>query len=170
MLGGGSAGCPKANGGREKQVSFISKKQRHALSDILKGLQYAVNSAQEMLHSQQLQMLSRFWDSGSGEPLSQKVKVGDAELNVPLLTLVPHSHLQMDDVQIKFNAKIGDIDTQEVADKLQRGESLSHADMQMEMEGIKASDNDVMEVTIRFKAKDVPEGVARLTDEYNKLI
>mgnify|MGYP000326781747 FL=1 len=152
-------------------MELFHKKKRYALSDILKGLQHAINSAQEMLQIQQLQGIMRFWDSSNnGEPVTQKVKIGNREVDVPLIGLVPHSHLEMDDVEIKFKAKIGSIAPDTVADKLQNGQDLTRADLQMEMEGIKADDDDVMEITIRFKAKETPEGVARLTDEYNKLI
>ena len=151
-------------------MGIFSKKEKYAFSDILKGLQHAINSAQDMLQAQQIQGLMRFWSANDGNPLTQKVKVGERELDVPLMTLVPHSHLEMDDVEIKFKAKIGDIASHSFADKLQNGQELTRADLQMEMDGIKATDNDVMEITIRFKSKETPEGVARLTDEYNKLI
>lgn len=68
------------------------------LSDILKGLQNAVDSAQEMLQAQQVQNLTKFRQMNDGTPVSQKLKVGDRELNVPLMSLVSHSHLEMDDV------------------------------------------------------------------------
>lgn len=151
-------------------MGLFDKKQKYAFSDILKGLQYAINSAQDMLQAQQVQGLLKFWSANDGNPLTQKVKVGERELDVPLMTLVPHSHLEMDDVEIKFKTRVGDIASHSVSDKLRSNASLSHADLQMEMDGIKATDDDVMEITIRFKAKETPEGVARLTDEYNKLI
>lgn len=114
--------------------------------------------------------MTKFWQANDGAPVSQKLKVGDRELNVPLMSLVSHSHLEMDDVEIKFKAKIGDVATHSFPNKLEGDNAISHGDLQMEMEGIKATDNDVMEITIRFKQKDTPEGVARLTDEYNKQI
>ena len=151
-------------------MGIFSKKPKYALSDILKGQHNAVNSAQEMLQAQQVQNLTKFWQANDGAPVSQKLKVGDRELNVPLMSLVSHSHLEMDDVEIKFKAKIGDVATHSFPNKLEGDNAISHGDLQMEMEGIKATDNDVMEITIRFKQKDTPEGVARLTDEYNKQI
>lgn len=151
-------------------MGLFQKKEKYAFSDILKGLQYAINSAQDMLQAQQMQGLMKFWNSNDGNPVSQKVKIGNRELDVPLMSLVPHSHLEMDDVEIKFKAKIGDIASHAVADKIQNGQNLTRAELQMEMDGIKSTDDDVMEITIRFKAKDTPEGVARLTDEYNKMI
>lgn len=151
-------------------MGLFDKKQKYAFSDILKGLQYAINSAQDMLQAQQVQGLLKFWSANDGNPITQKVKIGERELDVPLMTLVPHSHLEMDDVEIKFKTRVGDIASHSVADKLRDNASLSHADLQMEMDGIKATDDDVMEITIRFKAKETPEGVSRLTDEYNKQI
>ena len=76
----------------------------------------------------------------------------------------------MDDVEIKFKARIGNVASRSTANKLDGGNALTHSDLQVEMEGIKGTDDDVMEITIRFKQNDTPEGVARLTDEYNKLI
>ena len=73
-------------------------------------------------------------------------------------------------MEIKFKARVGDVASQSIDNKLEGGNALTHSDLQMEMDGIKATDDDVMEITIRFKQKDTPEGVARLTDEYNKLM
>lgn len=150
-------------------MGLFDKKKTYAFSDILKGVQYAINSAQDMLQAQQIQGLQRFWNSADGQVLTQKVKIGERELDVPMMTLVPHGHLEMDDVEIKFKTRVGDIASQAV-DGLQANHSVSHADLKMEMEGIKATDDDVMEICIRFKAKETPEGIARLQDEYNKLI
>lgn len=151
-------------------MGLFDKKKKYALSDILKGLHQAVNSTQEMLQAQQVQNLARFWQTNDGSPVSQKVKIGDREMEVPLMALVSHSHLEMDDVEIKFKARIGEVASQSLANKQDSNNALTHSDLQMEMEGIKATDDDVMEITIRFKAKETPEGVARLTDEYNKMI
>lgn len=151
-------------------MRIFNKRPKYTLSDILKGIHNAVNSAQEMLQAQQIQNLAKFWKSNDGTPVTQKLKLGERELNIPLISLVSHSHLEMDDVEIRFKARIGDVSSLSLTDRLNNNNILTHSDLQMEMEGIKATDNDVMEITIRFKAKETPEGVARLTDEYNKEI
>ena len=112
----------------------------------------------------------KFWKSNDGAPVTQKVLIGERELDVPLLTLVPHSHMEMEDVEIKFKAKVGDVVSQSTVNGLSGNDTLSHTDLKMEMEGVRATDSDVMEITIRFKGKETPEEVARLTDEYNKQI
>ena len=149
---------------------MFRKKTKYPLSDILKGIQYAINSVQDMLHAQQVQNLLKFWQKEDGSPVTQNIPIGERELEVPLMSLVPHSHLEMDNVEIKFKAKIGDVEHQSISNKQGDNEGLSLANLKMEVDGIKARDDDVMEITIHFKAKETPEGVARLTDEYNKHI
>ena len=51
-------------------MGLFKHKERYALSDILKGLHHAVNSAQEMLQAQQVQSLLRFWQSDDGIPVT----------------------------------------------------------------------------------------------------
>lgn len=145
------------------------KKKTYAFSDILKGLQHAINSAQSMLQAQQVEHLSNFWQQ-DGNPVTQRVVLGDKEVKVPLLTLVPHSQMAMDNVEIKFKTRIGDIAPYCSQDMFSADNSLRRADLQVEMQGVKASDDDTMEISIRFKVKETPEGVSRLMDEYNKQI
>jgi phosphoserine phosphatase len=100
---------------------FKPKKESVSFSGIIRGLQQAVSSAQEMLQTQQVENFQRFFDANN-KPLSQTVQVGDKTINVPLMSVVPHNSLVMENV------------------------------------------------IIRFKAKETPEAVARVLDEYNKLI
>lgn len=150
-------------------MGIFSKKPTFAFSEILKGLQQAVSSATGMLQAQQMDNLSHFWMK-DGKPIIQKIKVGERNLEVPLMTLVPHSNLVMDDVEIKFKARIGAVSSHSFPNALEGNNVMSHADLQMDMDGIKADADGVMEITVRFKVKDTPEGVARLMDEYNKQI
>ena len=148
---------------------FTRRKQTYPLSDILKGLQQAINSSQEILQVQQLQNLSKFW-TPEGEPLVQEIKVNEKEMSVPLITLLPHNNLVMDDVEIKFNTKVGGIVSESSLDQFNSNDTLTHANLKMEMEGIKADAEDVMSITIKFKTNETSEGMARLIDEYNKKI
>lgn len=150
-------------------MGIFSKRTTFAFSEILKGLQQAVNSAIGMLQAQQADNLSRFWTK-DGKPIVRKVQIGDRDLEVPLITLVPQSYLVMDDVEIKFKARIDDISSHSMPNALDANNTISHAELQVNMEDIKADAENMIEITIRFKVKDTSEGVACLTDEYNKLI
>lgn len=148
---------------------FNSKKASFSFSEIINGLQHAVSSSAGMLQTQQIDFISRFW-SQDGKPLTQKVKIGDRDLDVPLMTLVNHSNLAMDSIEIKFKAQIADVVSDSKSNQLSSESPVSMADLQMSMSGIRSTDDDVMDITVTFKIKETPEGVSRILDEYNKTI
>lgn len=146
----------------------FGKKKRYSFLDIIRGIQHAVNAAQDMLQAQQLQSLQKFWDENNGRPISKTITVKDGELSVPLVALLPHNHLEMDDVEIKFCAKIEDLDNMVATDAI--GNDISAADLKLALDDIKPGKDDTMQITIRFKAQAPTEGLSRLIDEYNKQI
>ncbi len=146
----------------------FGKKKRYSFLDILRGIQHAVNAAQDMLQAQQLQSLQKFWDENNGKPVSKTIKVKDDELSIPLVALLPHNHLGMDDIEIKFCAKIEDMDHMVAVGV--NSDDICAADLKLTLEGIKPGKDDTMQITIRFKAQDSTEGLSRLIDEYNKHI
>ncbi|ADV43798.1 RteC domain-containing protein [Bacteroides helcogenes] len=79
-------------------MGIFSKKPRYALSEILKGLQQAVSSATSMLQAQQMDNLSHFWTK-DGRLVTKRVQIGGRELEVPIMTLVSHNNLVMDDLE-----------------------------------------------------------------------
>lgn len=150
-------------------MGIFSKKSTFAFSEILKGLQQAVSSATGMIQAQQMDNLSHFWTK-EGKLVTKKVQIGDRELEVPLMGLVSHNNLVMDDVEIKFKARIGDVSSHSIPNILEANNVLSHAELEMNMEGIEADADNVVEITVHFKVKDNAEGVNRLLYECNKLI
>jgi len=149
-------------------MGIFNKKQHFSFADILKGLQHAVNSAQDMLQGQQVQNLTKFLNTSDGTPVSRKVKFGDREVEVPLMSLVPQCHLAMEDIEIQFNAKVGDIASESL--QTLNVNDISYADLKVALEGVRAKDDDVLQITIRFKQQQTTEGLSRLMDEYNKQI
>ena len=49
-----------------------------------------------MLHAQQVQNLLKFWQKEDGSPVTQNILIGERELEVPLMSLVPHSLFTID--------------------------------------------------------------------------
>ena len=148
---------------------FSRRKSKHALSDILKGLQCAINSVCEMAQAQQVQNLKKFWNESDGSPLCRKVKIGNKEIQVPLAILVSHNYLEMEDMVVNFKTRVSDIESKSLTNLLNYREE-SHSDLKVEMENVKLDDDNVLDITIRFKPKGNPEGIINLMDQYNKNI
>lgn len=151
-------------------MGLFKKKRNYAFSDILKGLQYAVNSVQDMLLARQVQNMEKFWHDNDGSPVCKKIKIGDKEIDVPLISLVSQNHLEMEDVEIRFRMRIGDADIHSFTDSAKDNNGLSYAELQFMADSIKVTDNDTMDITVRFKVKSSPDGIAHLTDCYNRHI
>ena len=85
--------------------------QTNSFSDIMNGLQYAVNCAQDTLQNHQIQNLTRLFEGTNANNAntfqSKKIMVGDKTIDIPLIALISHHYLAMDNVQIKFKAKVG---------------------------------------------------------------
>lgn len=150
-------------------MGLFSKKPKYALSDILKGLQQAVSSATSMLQAQQMDNLSHFWTK-DGWLVTKKVQIGGRELEVPIMTLVSHNNLVMDDIEIKFKARIGDASSHSIPNVLDANNAVSYAELQVDMGDNKTDVDGMMEITVHFKIKDTLDGINRLTGECNKLI
>ena len=76
---------------------MFGKKQLHSFADVVRGLQDAVCSAHDALISHRLRSLERFWNGTV--PLTKKVTVGGAETEIPLLSVLPQTHMEMEDVK-----------------------------------------------------------------------
>lgn len=150
-------------------MGIFSKKPKYVLSDILKGLQQAVSSATSMLQAQQMDNLSHFWTK-DGWPITKKVQIGERELEVPIMALVSHNNLVMDDIEIKFKARIGDVSSHSIPNVLEANNAVSYAELQVDMGDNKTDVDGMMEITVHFKIKDTLDGINRLTGECNKLI
>lgn len=145
--------------------------ETHSFDDIVKGFQYAVNSAQEMLATQQLEMFLNYFN-GDGTPKSQTiVTTMNGQVEVPLVTLVPHHTLAIDEVKINFTTRINRVSSQRLEGTLLQGKkapSVEHVGLEMDVSSTKAKSGDLVRVTIKFKSVPQPEGVARVIDEQNK--
>lgn len=147
------------------------EQETHSFDDIVKGFQYAVNSAQEMLATQQLEMFLNYFN-GDGTPKSQTVVTPmGGQVQIPLVTLVPHHALAIDEVTINFTTRINRVSTQEFQGALlqgKKGPAVEHVGLEMDVSSTKAKSGDLVRVTIKFKSVPQPEGVARVIDEQNK--
>ena len=82
---------------------------------------------------------------------------------------VAHHYLAMDNVQIKFKAKVGSVESQIPENNLLLS-SPHRANLQMQMSNIKPDTDDVMEVCVNFKVQETPESISRIIDDFVKNI
>jgi|WetSurMetagenome_2_1015567.scaffolds.fasta_scaffold80375_3 hypothetical protein len=153
------------------------------LSDVVKGMQHAVNEAQKTLEAHNLKSLLRFfYEDGDPKTVDLLLK-GDKHLEIPLVSLVSHNSLRIENLSMEFEAQIEQVginDVDDLQDALRHTNSLDGKDIDDDAEIGKSAvfnigfsgqpHSNTIKVKIDFTAAQQPEGLSRIVDEYNKLV
>ena len=165
------------------------------LSDVIKGMQRAVNEAERMLEMHNLRSIRNFFHEDVDPRTIELHLDGDNYLEVPVLALANHNSLMLDRLTMEFEAKIEQVGIRSAEDILKavrkdrRVEQVpENADAEEEkpkgrkiMPGEERTavfsvgfagkpDANMLKVKLEFSAAGQTEGLSRILDEYNKLI
>lgn len=137
-----------------------------SLSDIARGMQHAVNSTQELTEHHFQEIVARYFDD-NGAALTKRFLLPDGTyMDVPLISLVPPAGLKLQEMYIEMSVKIDHADLKTAHPD---NEALSRSSFQCSFahkHGDSALDQDVIEISMKFVAGDLPEGVAKLMEYY----
>ena len=149
-------------------MAFWRKKNKvkHTLSDMMRGMQHSVNTAQEILENHHIQLLNRYFTQ-DGYPVSKKINLGDGKiLDVPLISLVNQNSLSIDEMEIDFKAEVNEIELKNIKDE---NTDIDRTSFTMDFTPNERDDNSIS-IKIKFKTKVQPEGISRIVDEFDKKI
>lgn len=154
-------------------MPFFKKKipnEAYSFDDIIKGLQHAVNSAQDMLTAQHLDSLSAFFDE-DGSPVAQVIKTDEGTITVPLLALVPQNTLAIDEIKLDFVTRIKNITHGAVKVPNSSGQEIASAGLDLDFDSsAPPNEVDTVKVSLKFKVIPQTEALSRIIDEQiNKL-
>jgi hypothetical protein len=161
----------------------VAKKNAVDLSDVVRGMQHAVNEARQTLEAHNLKSLLRFfYDDGDPKTIDLHLK-DDRHLEVPLVALADHNSLRIENLTMEFEAliqQVGISDVDDLRDALKKSNSLDGKDLDDSAEitnpavfsiGFSGQPhNNVLKVKIEFSSGGRTEGLSRIVDEYNKLV
>ncbi|MBQ7158673.1 MAG: DUF2589 domain-containing protein [Treponema sp.] len=151
------------------------------LSDVIRGMQDAVNEAQHILELHNLKSLQSFFHE-DGEPKTLEVHLtGDNYLEIPVLSLANHNSLVIDRLSMEFEAKIEQVgikNAEDVLDAITQDDSENDKKRKTEKDrsavfGIGfagGSEGNTVKVKMEFASAQRAEGLSRILDEYNKLV
>lgn len=153
------------------------KKPSVDLSDVIKGMQHAVNEAEKMLETHNLRSIKNFFYE-DGDPKTVELHLDeDNYLEVPILALANHSSLMIDRLTMEFEAKIEQVGIHNTEDVLgavrkdgEDSESTTERNARFSVGFSGQPDSNSLKVRLEFRAAAQPEGLSRILDEYNKLV
>jgi hypothetical protein len=151
-------------------------------SDIIRGMQYAVNTAQETLQNYQFRQMQQYFRE-DGSPYVVFVTLSDGRrMEIPQITLVPQSLLAIDELEMSFKVQVAHTDvkgnfseevkTPDAAKKMKEPDRSSFL-VQFGRRTVSGEGEDngaeagLITVGIKFKSIPIPEGAARVLDSLN---
>ncbi len=138
----------------------------HALEDVARGMQYSVNSVQEIVEQHYINMLSRFFDKDHN-PVTVKYNLTPGHvIEVPLITLVKPTSLSLEEISMEMRIRVDEARATEM--KGEKKEFIGMTGFQVSMAPSsqdKRKSNEI-DIVMKFKAGDPPEGVSRIIDEF----
>ena len=152
-------------------MAFWNKKtSTQTFADIIRGMQYAVNTAHEMLERYHITLLNKYFDD-KGRPEKKEIWLnGERKIEVPIITLINQGSLSIDEMEICFKAKIDGVAVKSVrAPETGKDIEIDRTAFAMNFTP-STRDGNTVDVRIRFKSTQPPEGMSRIVDEYNKIL
>ncbi len=142
------------------------------LSDIVRGMLHSVNCSQEILDQHYNKIIERFFYP-DGTPVTKSFNV-DSErcVEIPLITLINPAALALKEIDLEMSLHIDQVNVKKdmysnLADTPVRGSFNVSV-----VPSTKSNDrqSDMMDISMKFRAVDAPEGVSRFLDEFIKNI
>lgn len=159
------------------------------LRSLIQGIAGAIASAQQEVERQQILNLGAFFDKAL-RPLMMSIRVPslrhgvepgtEDQVDIPLLTLLPHNPLRISEVQVDFDIELGGVEDDGIlsppgavqtmlADEGTAPPPKVRHILTNAFNGSSAAKGPKAHVTIKVRDAEVPEGLARLLTELNKM-
>lgn len=153
-----------------------SDKNGITLSDVIRGLQFCVNSSAEMMEQHYITAIDKYIDEKTRAPLTKQVQIKNGyAIDVPLICLSDHHSLYLDELEVKLNVNLRNMELKEANLPLNGGSkpfSVDRSSFSVEL-GSVVQDKDgssTMDVTLKFKSTQPPEALARVIEKLNDTI
>jgi hypothetical protein len=138
------------------------------IDELIGGLLESAIVAQRVSEQQHIINLNNFFNT-DGTPKTTTMKIGSQVLLVPLFTLANLSSINIDELEVEFDAKIvvGDNKPSNIKKKLwglfKHDEDVKHNIKSIEVD---SGGSSTAKIKVKFKSCDKPEMVSRIVDMY----
>jgi hypothetical protein len=161
-------------GGKRKQGK---DEEGLTLSDVIRGIQFCVNSSVEIAEQHYATSIAKYVDEAD-KILSRRVFVRDGcAMDLPLICLTGHQSLQFDEMKVKMNVNIRNIDLKTASvGNLRGGGGDSAFEVSRGTFGVELGSptpregTTSVELEMKFRSAEPPEAMCRLIDQLNNSI
>ena len=141
------------------------------LDDVFQSIYSAVVEAQNAIEQHYLGEITEDYFESDGTPKMIVCKLPAAngqlkEVHIPAITLVPHYGLAIDEVSVKMKVKLSSGED----DKERKGSKKGKLRQIITDFSNREGGKELATISVKFKGKDPPEGLARIKDNLIKFI
>jgi len=150
-----------------------TKSERTTLSDIVRGMLHAVNSSQVILEQHYDMLISRYFNP-EGKPLTTKFVIdSERSIEIPIITLINLSAMELKEMDLEMSLHIDEVNVKKIENhnydfEIDRG-SFEVSIIPSKNSNAKRP-TDMVDVCMKFRTIDPPEGISRILDEYIKRV
>lgn len=140
------------------------------ISDIIRGMQHAVNTAEDMLTAHQLEKLTEAFNE-DGTPKMRFITLPDGrKVYIPLVSLTPSSNLTISELEMEFSVKVDNTITKNDGKNERSAFSVSFLGTGRKGKRIFGKDEGVIRIRMKFHEKEEPEAVARAREILDSIV
>ena len=141
------------------------------LDDIFQSIYSSVVEAQNTIEQHYLGEITEDYFEEDGTPKMVVVKLPSQdgklqEVHIPAITLVPHSCIAIDEVSVEMKVKLSSGEN----DKERKGNKQGKLRKIITDFSNRDGGKELATISVKFKGKDPPEGLARIKDNLIKFI
>lgn len=145
------------------------------LSDVVRGIQYCVNSCIEIVERHYLNTIQKFITEEDGIETKRVYLDKTHYMDIPLICLTDHNALEIDKMKVKMKVNIRDMDLKQTILEPEGGRkgegdsyALSRTTMLVDVCNVsREDDNTNMEIEMTFKSSNPPESLSRMLETLN---
>ena len=132
------------------------------ISDIIRGMQYAVNTAESMLTAHQIEKLASGFKS-DGTPVMRHIILPDGRrVEIPEICLTPSTQLSISELELEFAVKVDGTLTKGEGRDEKSSYSVSFVGTERKgLFGKKKEESGLVKIRMKFTEREEPEAVAR---------
>jgi len=141
------------------------------LDDIFQSIYSSVVEAQNTIEQHYLGEITEDYFEEDGTPKMVVVKLPGQdgklqEIHIPAITLVPHSGIAIDEVSVEMKVKLSTGDD----DKERKGNKQGKLRKIITDFSNREGGKELATISVKFKGREAPEGLARIKDNLIKFI
>lgn len=133
------------------------------ISDIIRGMQHAVNTAEDMLTSHQIEKLTEAFNSDGTAKTYYIILPDGRKVDIPVACLTPSTNLSISELELEFAVKVDGTFTKGEGKDERASYNVSFVGTDRKsIFGCRKKDRDAtIRIRMKFREKDEPEAVAR---------